>query len=401
MAAAAVAVSGSASIDDTTTPQHKALEWLLLDDDLQLNASSPSFEQRYSMSTFYFATTNNGQNTWINCGADSSTSSCSSESERFLSSSSECDWFGITCNGNGEITKIDIRENGLTGSLPMFIKELVSLSSSLEVLRFSKNALSSTIPTEIGQLSNLQSLFLNNNNLVGTIPTSLGNLNKLSIFSVGNNGMDGTIPGEIFHPTLVGLDLDDNNFHGTLPSEMFTSSLDLRNIDIGGNNFEGMIPKGFGNLPKIALLRINNCTLEGELPPELFVSTSLRMMVVSDNNLNGSLPDELYGATSLQMLDLSSNEFSGTVSTDIGNLKALKTLELQSNKFVGTMPSTLGLLSNLETVYVSFNLFNGTVPEEVCDLRNSSAKFTELVADCNGTLPRVTCTCCSACEVGL
>eukprot|EP00957_Ditylum_brightwellii_P107174 8177392-Ditylum_brightwellii.AAC.1 len=120
-------LSGHDSIADMTSPQRKALDWMLHHDGLQLNAASPNFVQRYSISTFYFATTNSAQDHWDKCGADALQSSCPFESLRFLSSNNECNWFGITCNANNEITRINMKENGLTGSsVP---KELASLSS--------------------------------------------------------------------------------------------------------------------------------------------------------------------------------------------------------------------------------------------------------------------------------
>lgn len=398
MTNAAIDISGESAIGDITSPQRMALEWMILDDDLQLNADSLNFIQRYSLSTLYFATTNNALDSWTKCGPDSILSFCEIDSLRFLSSFDECGWSGITCNADNEITRIKLREHGLAGSsIP---KELTSIPS-LEILSLDRNALSATVPSEIGLLSNLRTLQLNNNNLVGTIPTSLGNLINLELISLGNNDMNGTIPGEIFNSKLRGLDIDDNNFYGTLPSEMFTSSINLVNIDINGNGFEGTIPNGFGSLSKLGSLRMNSNNFEGELPPELFASSKLHTLDCSGNNLNGSLPDELYAATTLRKLDLSSNNFTGALSTKIGDLNLLIELKLQSNQFEGAIPGEMGLLSAVTSLDVSFNLLDGNMPEQVCGLRESpSSKLLELVSDCDGTEPRVTCDCCTSCTAG-
>eukprot|EP00957_Ditylum_brightwellii_P003735 283868-Ditylum_brightwellii.AAC.1 len=77
---AALRLSGFATISDTTSPQRMALEWIMRDDGLQLNSNSPNFIQRYSISTFYFATTNGAKDSWTECGADASQSSCPNES---------------------------------------------------------------------------------------------------------------------------------------------------------------------------------------------------------------------------------------------------------------------------------------------------------------------------------
>ncbi|TGG90560.1 MAG: hypothetical protein ERJ67_10230, partial [Aphanocapsa feldmannii 277cV] len=60
-------------------------------------------------------------------------------------------WEGITTDSLGQVTKLDLQENQLTG----------------------------TIPAALGNLKNLKSLDLSNNQLTGTIPAVLNNLKNL------------------------------------------------------------------------------------------------------------------------------------------------------------------------------------------------------------------------------
>merc|ERR1719329_1365588 len=64
-----------------------------------------------------------------------------------------CEWYGITCDKDtGNITIINLQENGLQGSIPINISGLLSL----EGLNLSLNQLMKNIPTEFGLLKDLK-----------------------------------------------------------------------------------------------------------------------------------------------------------------------------------------------------------------------------------------------------
>jgi hypothetical protein len=75
-------LSGEAVLQDPTSPQYRALEWLSFDDQAQLETSDDELEQRYLLAVLYFSMT--GDN-WFH-------------STKFLSGGSSCDWKGITCD---------------------------------------------------------------------------------------------------------------------------------------------------------------------------------------------------------------------------------------------------------------------------------------------------------------
>jgi len=70
-------------------------------------------------------------------------------------------WYGITCDGNSNISQITLSFNNLVG----------------------------TIPPELGSLINLTDLYLNSNELTGNIPSELGNLSNLGDMSLRWNGL--------------------------------------------------------------------------------------------------------------------------------------------------------------------------------------------------------------------
>ena len=75
-------------------PRTKALNWIINLDSQKLSASAPRLQQRYIMAVFYFIL--DGQN-W-------------SHSPWLSGETSVCDWYGVTCNHDGHVTGIVLRE---------------------------------------------------------------------------------------------------------------------------------------------------------------------------------------------------------------------------------------------------------------------------------------------------
>ena len=121
-------------------------------------------------------------------------------------------WYGVTANG-GRVTKIDLTNNNLSGTIPAEIGNL----TNLDTLIFQGNQLTGSIPVEIGSLSDLRMLVLWNNQLSGNIPPELGNLTNLEYMDLDSNPFTGSIPAEIGN--LVNLRilwLDDNGLSGNI-----------------------------------------------------------------------------------------------------------------------------------------------------------------------------------------
>ena len=82
-----------ALLDDESTPQYKAFNWLLNEDEAGICPDEINAGARYALAVVYFST--DGDN-WTICSRDESTPCAGSE--RFLSGANLCDWYGISCN---------------------------------------------------------------------------------------------------------------------------------------------------------------------------------------------------------------------------------------------------------------------------------------------------------------
>ncbi|CAN6298023.1 unnamed protein product [Urochloa humidicola] len=77
-----------------------------------------------------------------------------------------CNFLGVTCI-QGNITRLNLANKGLTGSISPAIGKIVSLKS----LNLANNNITGTVPEEIASLPLLTEVDLSNNNLYGKLPT--------------------------------------------------------------------------------------------------------------------------------------------------------------------------------------------------------------------------------------
>ena len=86
----------------------------------------------------------------------------------------------------------------------------------------------------------IETVDLSDNNFAGTIPSTLVYCSHLFEFVASYNKLTGTLPENILSLELYLLKLDNNLFHGTLPSEI-SSMASLRTLFLYSNYFEGSI----------------------------------------------------------------------------------------------------------------------------------------------------------------
>jgi hypothetical protein len=129
-------------------------------------------------------------------------------------------WHGVTVE-NSRVTRLDLPENNLTGTISPEVGKL----TSLEYVELSNNHLTGSLPSEIGELRTLNLFATYNNKLNGTIPVEFGNLTELTLLQLGSNELSGSLPEELGQLTnLKYLFIEDNAISGPLP-------LTLQNLD--------------------------------------------------------------------------------------------------------------------------------------------------------------------------
>ncbi len=140
-------------------------------------------------------------------------------------------WYRITVSGD-RVTQVTLSTNALSGTLPSELGNLTNLTS----LKLYENQLSGTIPSELGNLTNLDHLYLFSNQLSGSIPSELGDLTDLTDLRLNGNQLSSSIPFEMGNLTnLTILFLQSNDFTD-IPD--FSSISTLNYYEIDNNHIE-------------------------------------------------------------------------------------------------------------------------------------------------------------------
>ncbi len=292
-------------------------------------------------------------------------------------------WYGVYLDESGRVNILMLNYNNLISTIP---KELGNMSN-LQRLQLVENQLTGNIPSELGKLTNLKELFISRNQLEGTIPKELGNLSNLEYLNLSDNLLTGNIPAEIGNLiNLRVLNLTRNKINGSIPQTL-SNLTNLESLGLGGNGnitgsipkelgkltslkelylwrnqLEGTIPKELGNLSKLENLQISNNQLTGNIPTEIGNMINLKDFRLTRNKISGTMPQTLSQLYNLEVLAFGGNELNGTIPTWLGNLTALKELYLWGNQLTGTIPKELGNLSNLESLQISNNQLTGNIP---------------------------------------
>ncbi|XP_050289278.1 receptor-like protein 56 isoform X4 [Quercus robur] len=264
------------------------------------------------------------------------------------------------------LKSLNLSYNALEGSLPT--KEL-SVFEDLEILDLSNNRLngSETVQGSISllRLKKLERLDLGSNGFKRSIIQSLRLLKSLKTLSLRYNNLEGSFPIEelsVFED-LEKLDLSNNELNGSLTIQDFKnlSKLSkLKHLDLRGNHFDEGILRSLGALSALTSLKLDNNEMEGPLYDQGNASLrSLEVLNLGGNNFNGSLPKCLCGLKRLEELDLSENSFEGTLPSCLYNLTSLQQLDLYGNQFRGNISSWIVDLTSLKYIDLNYNLFEG------------------------------------------
>ncbi|KAG5552622.1 hypothetical protein RHGRI_010643 [Rhododendron griersonianum] len=304
--------------------------------------------------------------------------------------SSPCNWFGVSCNAEGRVTRLNLTDSGVNGTLETFSFSsfpnlaYVELSmnqlsgpippqiSSLPLvyLDLSFNEISGNIPPEIGLLKNLGTLHFFENQLTGSIPREIGQLKSLSELDLSTNYLSGPIPSSLGNlSNLVSIYLYDNQLSGSIPQEIGNLTR-LELVFMGHNSLTGPIPSTFGNLNRLTVVHLFNNELSGSIPNEIGKLKGLVSLSFHTNNLSGSIPPSLGNLTSLTLLHLYTNQLSGSIPNELGNLKSIANLQVSENQLSDFIPASFGNLSELTQLFLSVNYLTGPIPREFCNLKN-------------------------------
>jgi kinase len=280
-------------------------------------------------------------------------------------SSTYCNWIGVTCSANGSVIQLDLSSEDITGAVPSSICQLKSLSH----LNLSSNSIPGSFPSFLSNCTNLQYLDLSNNSFVGVLPSDPDRmLPNITDLKLSNNYFTGDIPTSISKMTqLQSLLLDNNLFHGTVPR--FIGNLtNLQQLALASNLFSpSHFPEEYSNLTELTYLYMANSSLEGDIPNFITKFTHLEYIDLSSNSLQGTIPPGIWSFLNLQILYLYTNNLSGeiTIFNSSFGANSLVEIDLSTNQLSGPIPESFGTLQNLSILYLYRNNLSGEIPRSI------------------------------------
>ncbi|KAK8648250.1 hypothetical protein V6N13_129009 [Hibiscus sabdariffa] len=284
---------------------------------------------------------------------------------------------------NTDLNFLNLRNNSFSGKLDLPTQDTRSSMGHLDV---SYNHIEGHLPKDLGLvLPNLHCLNLSYNYIEGELPSSIGAMRKLLLLDLSFNDLSGEVPVELAKNCthLLGLMLNNNNFHGDFFSSHFNLS-NIRVLKLRNNEFTGSLitKKEFYGGMKILDVSSNNMT--GKIPSEI----AGEVILLQNNSFEGKIPCEgFFGA---DVIDISHNFLSGPIPSCLSSeaLSSVSLLNLRDNRLSGNIPARISLLPGLRILLLGNNRFDGSIPAQLCQLRNisimdlSNNSFTGTIPSC-------------------
>ena len=248
-------------------------------------------------------------------------------------SSDYCSFFGVVCNAAGDVVKIDLAQNLLTG----------------------------TPTTDIYKLSSLQELNLETNE-ISLAFDGIEQATSLSTLILSGTGLE-AVAGIEKAQSLMELHLTDNKLKA-FPSEILALT-GLRKLFLNFNHIAGPIPAEISTLSNLEALYLFHNRLTGQLPAALGSLISLSALALSENNFSGTLPEQLNDLTNLELLAIQRE--GGTDKTQPGNVGVNQGRSQDEGPGIGGALLSFDRMPKIRRLFLGTNRLSGSIPANFLD----------------------------------
>jgi len=359
--------SHSKQLKSSESPQARALSWVAASEKYDSYSDDQKL-QRYALASFFYGTYA-VRNAYVTQQVPWTTA------DKWLTDEDECKWEGITCSDNGRVTKMDLEEHRVSGTIPL---DIVLMREHLKEIALTNNLIfmEGDALDVFKYLENIETILLADNYIVerNGLPKSMRDLTELR--------------------KLV---LSYNLLQGSIPPNYFTNLNKLTHLEVESNYLTGALPESIFDMEQLVYLyaRRNDLNFQFQHAIKTANWPNMFSLWLDHNNITGTFPTEIGNLAEMASFSLTNTTVSGPIPTEMGLLTGLRRLWLYGNKLEGEIPAELGQLPILEVVEMYGNNLEGAMPQGVCDaIASADYEYKILSADC----AEVTCQdCCTQC----
>lgn len=289
-------------------------------------------------------------------------------------------WLGVKTervDGERRVTSVILSNMKLKGQLPRELKSLTALKK-LD-LSYNKD-LKGDLIEEVFELKELTTLNLRFTGLTGTLSPAVGQLTSLDTLDLWTSPWD--LNGTEYNP-------NPDVMTGELPAELGDLK-QIRFLRLGRQGFTGELPEQMGGMTNLSYLDVARCRLSGGIPASFGNLKNLQTFFADKNRFDQPLPEELCQAESLLELYLNDNEIPGQIPEAIGDLRNLNALDLDNNRLTGVIPASIDKLEKLGLLYLNDNQLEGPIPAGICTMHPGLIKADLSNNNLTGNVPEIT-----------
>lgn len=309
------------------------------------------------------------------------------------------------------LVSLDLSYNEFNGSIPRSIGTLCSLrfislqqnkfshelselldnfsgcvKDSLIFLNLRSSNISGRFTNHIANMRNLQTLYLQSNSIFGPIPESIGNLSSLELIDLSHNEINETLPKSMGSlSSLQVLKISYNRMEGIISEVHFANLMNLRYLDMSGNNLTLVFLVGWIPPFNLTQIRLRSCHVGPKFPKWLKSQNSVDSIDLSNTGISDTVPNWFWNlSTTYSFLNLSHNQLSGRIQNIVLNIKFVY---LGSNKFHGNLPRISARVLELD---LSNNSFSGDISQILCRFKRTHNELNILHLENNllsGNIP--------------
>ncbi len=222
----------------------------------------------------------------------------------WLTSCNVCTWQGVSCDGLGRVSLLELSNEGIT-EVP---KETLPSLRYLLGVNLSKNKITKLEPEMFKGMRWLQSVDLSDNQI-------------------------SMLPDYLFSnlPELYAVYLDKNQL-SSIPSLSFVNLAKLMELELSNNQLMSLNADAFTNFPTLTGIYLENNQLASISPTQFQGLVNLKRLNLSKNPLTALSEDLLKGLAQLETLSLSNTRLTElSYNFLIDSASSLKSLILEQN----------------------------------------------------------------------